>query len=94
LVVVDVGHLDRFSLSMQTRLVGLAGKANAVLLCLSEEAGGSAEGGGSLVSFRGKAEKKKVGHDCFECELTALKDKRGRPGWVEKELYCGPDGLC
>ncbi len=94
LVVVDVGHLRGFSLSMQTRLVGLAVKASAVLLCISEESGEGARGGGSLVSFRGKVEKRKTGHDCFECEVTAMKDKRGRPGWVHKELYRGPDGLC
>jgi recombination protein RecA len=90
LVVIDTGHLSRFSLSIQMRLARLAAAANAVLLCISEESNER----GSLVSFRGQAAKTKTGHDCFECELRALKDKRSHPGWVHRELYGGADGLC
>lgn len=90
LVVVDTGHLPHFSLAMQTRLTGLAAKANTILLCLNEQPGER----GSLVSFRGETRKEKTGHDCFECTVTALKDKRRHPGWVHKELCRGADGLC
>jgi recombination protein RecA len=90
LIIVDAGHLQQFSLSMQTRLTGLAAKANTILLCITEQPNER----GSLVSFRGKTRKEKTGHDCFKCEITALKDKRSHPGWVHEELHRGADGLC
>lgn len=90
LVVVDAQGMNQLSLSMQTRLTGLTVKANATLLYLTEQS----RERGSLVSFRGQTQKVKTGHNCFECEVTALKDKRTHPGWVHKELYRGADGLC
>ena len=90
LVVVDVGEWSKFTLAMQTVFVGLAGKSETAVVVLRSDQDRT----GSLVSFRGRTKKSKSGTDCFECVLTAAKDKRNTPGWEHRELRCGADGLC
>lgn len=93
LVVVDVRRKKDLSFAIQTRLVGLAQKHHTVLLAITHRARGEAERG-SLVSLRGETGKKRAGHDCFLCEVRAVKDKRRAPGWTHAEVCRGPDGLC
>lgn len=88
-VVMDVGTMARFSLSMQTRLLGLAQNTGTALICLTGKSKGR-----SLVSLRGETTKVRVGPDCFRCAVSAVKDKRGQPGWTHEEVCHGTDGLC
>ncbi len=79
-------------LALQTRLVGLAQQHHTALVGLRSP--GDRPTRGALVSLRCATEKHRVGHDCFSCNLRAVKDKRQSPGWTHEELRHGPDGLC
>ena len=91
LIVLD-GDGQALPLALQTRLAGLAHQHHTALVCL--RAPGEASTRGSLVSLRCTTQKRRTGHDCFSCELRAVKDKRQTPGWTHQELRHGPDGLC
>lgn len=91
LIVLD-GDGQALPLALQTRLAGLAHQHHTALVCL--RAPGEAAARGSLVSLRCTTQKRRTGHDCFSCELRAVKDKRQTPGWTHQELRHGPDGLC
>jgi len=91
LVVLD-GDGQAFPLALQTRLVGLAQQHHTALVALRSP--GELPSRGSLVSLRCATGKRRAGHDCFACELRAVKDKRQTPGWTHQELRHGPDGLC
>lgn len=91
LIVLD-GDGQALPLALQTRLAGLAHQHHTALVCL--RAPGEAAVRGSLVSLRCTTQKRRTGHDCFSCELRAVKDKRQTPGWTHQELRHGPDGLC
>lgn len=93
LVVVDVQGELLLPLSAQTRLSGLAQHHNSALVALTRM-GRTEAARSSLVSLRAVTEKHRTGHDCFSCELHALKDKRRVPGWRHEELRRGTDGLC
>ncbi len=91
LVVLDLGRLV-VPTAAQTRLLGLAQKHGAALLCLTAKAP-DRPSLGSLVSLRGEARRVKVAPDAYRCELHALKDKRRPPGWTWSEICRGPAGL-
>lgn len=91
LIVLD-GDGQALPLALQTRLAGLAHQHHTALVCLRTP--GEATTRGSLVSLRCTTQKRRTGHDCFSCELRAVKDKRQTPGWTHQELRHGPDGLC
>lgn len=91
LIVLD-GDGQALPLALQTRLAGLAHQHHTALVCL--RAPGETATRGSLVSLRCTTQKRRTGHDCFSCELRAVKDKRQTPGWTHQELRHGPDGLC
>ncbi|MBX3179643.1 MAG: recombinase A [Candidatus Hydrogenedentes bacterium] len=91
LVVFD-GDAQALPLGVQTRLAGLAVQYHTALVTLRSP--GERSSRGSLVSLRCATGKRRAGHDCFSCELRALKDKRRAPGWTYEELRHGPDGLC
>lgn len=91
LIVLD-GDGQAFPLALQTRLAGLAQQHHTALVALRSPGGRPARG--SLVSLRCATGKRRAGHDCFTCELRAVKDKRQTPGWTYQELRHGPIGLC
>jgi recombination protein RecA len=93
LIVLDIGHKLDLPFAMQTRLVGLAKQHHTALLALTRPARHSAPAS-SLVSLRVETQRKRIGHDCFLCELRVVKDKRRIPGWTHTEICHGPDGLC
>jgi len=93
LVVLDLGVDTRgLSTRMQSRLVGLAKKHQAALICLTEKAT-HRPSLGSLVSIRAEAMRKHDHDDRYTCRAQILKDKRRGPGWQHKEVFRGPDGL-
>ena len=92
LVVLDVGSRARLPIPVQTRLMGLAQKHDAALLCLTEKESDHPSLG-SLVSLRAQATRTQREGDRYRCEARVLKDKRRGPGWAHTEVCRGPDGL-
>ena len=93
LVVLDLGADTRgLSPPMQSRLVGLAKKHQAALICLTEKET-HRPSIGALVSIRAEALRKRDRDDRYTCRAQILKDKRRGPGWQHKEVFRGPDGL-
>lgn len=92
LVVLDLGKDAVLSQSMQSRLLGLAQRHHAAVLCLTQKAE-SAASLGSLVSLHAQAVRVWLGKERFACELRVHKDKRRGPVWSEREVYRGPLGL-
>lgn len=91
LVVLELGTRAVLPTPLQGRLVQLARKHDAAVLCLTEKT--AAEPSlGSLVSLRGQVRRRRTA-DGFLCELDILKDKRRGPGWRWRERFRGPDGL-
>jgi len=93
LVVLDIGARAHLPIPVQTRLVGLANKHEAALLCLTEK-DDDRPSLGSLVSLRAQAVRTRRVEDRYRCEARVLKDKRRGPGWSHAEVCRGPDGLC
>lgn len=89
LVVIDYGTwLAQLPLAAQSRLASLAQKHRSIVACLTEKPPTS-DSLGSLVSLRAQA----LRIDVQTIELSALKDKRHGPGWLEREVCRGPAGL-
>jgi len=91
LVVLDLGTDAAMPTPLQGRLVQLAIKHDAAVLCLTEKAP-DAPSLGSLVSLRGRVRRRRTSGG-FVCAVHALKDKRRGPGWRWQEDRRGPDGL-
>ncbi len=93
LVVLDLGADTRgLSAPMQSRLVGLAKKHQAALICLTEKEA-RRPSIGALVSIRAEALRQRDRDDRYTCRAQILKDKRRGPGWQHEEIFRGPDGL-
>jgi recombination protein RecA len=92
LVVLDLRKDAVLSQPMQSRLLGLAQRHHAAVLCLTHKAE-SAPSLGSLVSLHASAVRVWLGKERFACELRVHKDKRRGPVWSEREVYRGPLGL-
>lgn len=91
LIVLDLGRHARLPLRAQTRLVGLAGKHAAALLCLTEKES-TDPSIGSLISLRAQA-RRSASEGPYRCKAEIVKDKRRGPGWSHREVCRGPDGL-
>jgi recombination protein RecA len=92
-VVVDLGRDHHIRVPVQSRLVGLARKHRAVLMCLTKKKSDEPSIG-SLVSLRAETRSKRTGFDRFAWEVRVTKDKRQGPGWYHEETCRGPEGLC
>jgi recombination protein RecA len=92
LVVLDLAADAQLSQTAQSRLLGLAQRHHAAVLCLTKKAENTPSLG-SLVSLRAQAVRVWLGKECFACELRVHKDKRRGPVWSEREVYRGPLGL-
>ncbi|MBD3220481.1 recombinase A [bacterium] len=92
LVVIDLGRGGRLATPLQSRLVQLARRHEAAVLCLTGAAA-DAPSLGSLVSLRAVASRRRLAPGRHACEVTAIKDKRQGPGWRWEGVWHGPDGL-
>jgi recombination protein RecA len=93
LVVLDLGSAD-ISMPLQSRMIGLANRHYAALVCLTEKES-KAFSLSSLVSLRVHAEKQRPDEDgLVRCSLRVLKDKRRGPTWIHAEVCRGAVGLC
>ena len=93
LVVLELGPGTRLPNPLQGRLVQLALKHDAAVVCLADRPAG-APSLGSLVSVRAVAHRRRLADGRFACALDIIKDKRRGPGWSWQEVCRGPDGLC
>lgn len=94
LVVLDLGTGAAMPTPLQGRLVQLALKHDAAVVCLTQKRPDEASLG-SLVSLRGQSARRRSRDGRrFVCGLDTLKDKRRGPGWAWQEVRLGPDGLC
>jgi recombination protein RecA len=91
LVVLDLGADAQLPTPLQGRLVGLAQKHDAAIVCLTEKPD-DASSLGSMVSLRAAAVREGDG-DGFRCKVRVVKDKRRGPGWTHLESVRGPAGL-
>ena len=90
-VVLDLGANPRVPNALVGKLVKLAQRHGATVLCLtSGRRGGSL---GSLVSLRVTTRRARVRGGVFRCEVRSEKDKRRGPGWQASGEYRGPSGL-
>lgn len=91
LVIMDLGAGARLPIAAAGKLVGLAQRHDAAIVCLTEK---DAETGslGSMVSLRAEALRETAGQR-FRCKVRVLKDKRRGPGWTHEEDVRGPPGL-
>jgi len=93
LVVLDLGTSAAMPTPLQGRLVQLALKHDAAVVCLTGKQPDEASLG-SLVSLRGQAVRRRSRDGRrFICRITTLKDKRRGPGWTWQEVRHGPEGL-
>ncbi len=89
LVVLDLGTSATLPAPLQGRLVQLASKHDAAVVCLTEKAAHE-DSLGSLVSLRGEVRRQRessVGTG-YAYRVRVLKDKRRGPGWVVEEERC------
>ena len=80
LVVLELGTSAVLPTPLQGRLVQLAVKHDAAVVCLTEKSADEASLG-SLVSLRGEVRRRRTGTG-YAYRVRALKDKRRGPGWV------------
>lgn len=93
LVVLDLGTSAAMPTPLQGRLVQLAIKHDAAVVCLTDRRPDEASLG-SLVSLRGQSVRRRSRDGRrFLCGIDTLKDKRRGPGWTWQEVRHGPEGL-
>lgn len=98
LLILDLGRAagdgnhESIPMPLLSRLVKLAQKHEATILCLTEK-NEQMPSIGSLVSLRCEATRRRLHDDRFSCELRVLKDKRRGPVWQHQEEVRGPAGL-
>ena len=94
LIVLDLGpggSAASLPIPLQGRLVGLAQRHDAAILCLTEKPA-EATSLGSMVSLRAEALRVRDGEGSA-MRVRALKDKQRGPGWSHAEPVVGPAGL-
>lgn len=92
LVVVDLTTDADVPLAVQGRLVGLAQRHEAAVVCLTRTPPGSPSLS-PLVSLRARVRRERVAPGVFACVLEPLRDKRRGTGWTWRRDYDGPAGL-
>ncbi len=94
LVVLDLEDDGALPMPMQSRLVGLAHKHGATILCLTKKHAAAASIS-SLVSLRAQARHSLEGprNGRVRCGVEITKDKHRGPGWTHDEVLRGPPGL-
>lgn len=92
LVVVDLTADPEVPLAVQSRLVGLAQRHQAAVVCLTRTPP-DAPSLSPLVSLRVHVRRERKAPGVFTCVLHPLRDKRRGTGWTWREDYVGPAGV-
>jgi len=94
LLVIDLEAKVRVPGAVLTALVGHAQQHEMAVVFLTEKGRGYPSVG-SVIRVRAEGCRRKVsGEASHVCQVEILKDKRRGPGFIRREAYCGPDGLC
>ncbi len=92
LVVLDLTADADVPLALQSRLLGLAQRHGAAVVCLTR----APEDGPSLsplVSLRAHTRRQRNSPGVFVCTLRPLRDKRRGSSWEFQKCYAGPAGV-
>lgn len=92
LVVLDLTTDEDVPLAVQSRLVGLAQRYEAAVVCLTRTLP-HAPSLSPLVSLRAHVRRRWAAPGVFTCVLEPLRDKRRGTGWTFRRAYAGPVGL-
>ncbi len=92
LVVVDLTEDGDVPLAVQSRLVGLAQRHEAAVVCLTRASPGHPSLS-PLVSLRVHGRRRRMAPGVFRCVLEPLRDKRRGTSWTFQRDYAGPDGV-
>ena len=94
LIVADLGVPPAVPSTALARLAGLARRHHAAVVFLTQRAPAASGGSlGSLISVHVRAQRRRAGHDRFDCGVVALKDKHRGPAWRYMEVRRGAAGL-
>ena len=93
LIVADLGVPPAVPAMALARLAGLARRHHTAMLFLTRPAAVSRGSLGSLISVYARAQRRRAGHDRFDCGVVALKDKHRGPAWRYVEVRRGAAGL-
>lgn len=88
-VAIDLPLNSDVPLPLQSRLVGLAQVHDCAVVFVTS----ATKPLGSLISLRAETRRSRSAGRQFRCELEAVKDKRGGPGWTVGVDCHGPAGL-
>lgn len=88
----DAGAAAMLPQPLQGRLVGLAQRHDAALICVTGKPAEAASLG-SMVSLRAEALRRRHGDGAHEVVVRAVKDKQRGPGWEHAEPARGPAGM-
>jgi recombination protein RecA len=92
LVILDLGKDGDLSLPMQGRLLSLAQKHDAALVCLTDRQC-EEPSLGSMISLRAHATRAPIAGGRYRCKVAVLKDKRRGPNWSDEETTVAPPSL-
>jgi recombination protein RecA len=92
LVVMDMGRPAELSLPAQGRLLSLAQKHDAALLCLTDKTREESSLG-SMVSLRAVVSREPAEPGRLRCKAKIVKDKRRGPHWSDEEMVLAPPSL-
>jgi len=98
LMVLDLGKQAYIPTPLQGRLVALAQKHDAAIVCITDKPA-DAPSIGSMVSLRAEFLREPVtstageARAVYRCKVKVLKDKRRGPNWSHQEVVRGPAGL-
>ncbi len=92
LVVVDLTEDPELPLAVQSRLLGLAQRHEAAVVCLVPSSPEDPSLS-PLISLRAHGRREQVAPGVFRCVLEPLRDKRRGISWTFQRDYAGPDGV-
>ncbi len=92
LVVLDLTADAEVPLASQSRLLALAQRHGAAVVCLTRTPV-EAPSLSPLVSLRAHTDRERATPGGFACTLHPLRDKRRGTGWTFRKYYVGPAGV-
>ncbi|MFN3286153.1 MAG: recombinase A, partial [bacterium] len=92
LVVLDLTKDAEVPLAVQSRLMALAQRHGAAVVCLTRTSA-EAPSLSPLVSLRAHVRRERTSPGAFACTLHPLRDKRRGTGWTFRKRYVGPAGV-
>ena len=92
LIMLDFANRGYIPMPLMSRLMSLAQKHNAAIVCLTAK-DAEAPSLGSLIFYRGQTRLLQQPDGRYLCRVDAIKDKKRGPGWSHEVVCHGPAGL-